>query len=177
MRTLLTGMLVLLVAGSVVAADWHETKSDKGGFKAAFPEKPEEETASENTPAGKIAIHTWTSESEDGKSAFIVMATDFPKQLVQFSKPQLLLDEARNGATQFLDKGKLRKEEKTKFGKYPARMLTIEGLSEEKPTVCRQRIVLAGPRLYQQILIYEKDAPVSDADSKKFFDSFELLEK
>ena len=176
MRTCLAAFLMTAMAATAAADDWEVTKSQEGNFKAELPGEATYSSQDQPTDAGTVQLHMYVYESEEGDTAYIAMYTDFPKGLSDAADPNALLDGAREGAVGSVG-GQLVKEEKVKFGKYPSRILTIEGEQDGTEMVIRQRLILVGNRLYQQIVASSKEDPAPEEDVRKFYKSFELLRK
>jgi hypothetical protein len=103
-----------------------------------------------------------------GNTSFLVTYVDAPPEVAKLP-PGPRIDKVRDANKG--DRGKVLEEKELSLGteKYPARDVLIQ-----TPAGClRNRIVIAGPRLYQVMIRGEKDVVTSDS-ATRFLASFEV---
>jgi hypothetical protein len=105
----------------------------------------------------------------DNSAFYAVAFVDYPKEAVASSKPDDLLDGARNGAVEKV-KGKLESEEKITMNGFPGRELRIAAPGDLKLSA---RIYMVKARLYQTIVVAPKAKEVA-GNTKRFLDSFKF---
>jgi hypothetical protein len=168
-----TFALLALTAGlgtTGLAADMPEYKqfaSSAGRYKVLFPGAVKTEAQDLKTDRGPLKLTIDSVEFGD-EAVFCVTFLDYPEEAAK-SDPVKRLDKIRDGNKGA--KGKVLTEKAVTVGpeKYPGR----EVLIEKPDAVVRNRIVLAGPRLYQ-VMIEGPKAFVTSADADRFFDSFQV---
>ena len=148
----------------IAKSDWKKFSPDNGRFAVLLPGKPTEETETEKTDDGTTVHHTFSLATETG--AFVVMYSDFPMDIT-IIKPDALLDEACKGLSTGGDQ--LLSQRRISLGAYPGREIEYK---TQNGTTGKARIFLVGQRLYQLHVAFPQAA-----DTKKFFDSFELMQK
>ena len=141
--------------------------STDGRYKGLAAGPVKTETTDVKTPGGTRKL-TLDSVELPGGIIFMVTYVDVPDDVAK-ADPGPRLDRVRDankGA-----EGKLISEKSTTIGeeKWPTREVVIE-----KPTgFVRNRIVAAGPRLYQVMIQGPKEF-VESKDADRFFDAFEV---
>jgi hypothetical protein len=168
-----TFALIALAAGlstAALAADKPEYKqfaSADGRYKVLFPGPVKTET--KELKADRHTLKLTIDSVEFGADAlYCVTFIDYPEEVTK-ADPVKRLDKVRDGNKG--PNGKLLSEKAVEFGpeKYPGREVLIE-----KPDgVIRNRIILAGPRMYQ-VMIEGPRAFVTSPDAERFFDSFQV---
>jgi hypothetical protein len=153
--------------GSDKLAPFKEFRSNEGRFTVLMPGEPKSEDQSADTSVGNVKMFIFTAGST--KVGCVVSYADYPEQLINATDPQKVLDVARNGAISNV-KGRLVRENKFDFHGLPARDVVIEMPNKIFVTT---RLILAGPRFYQLMLIAPKDNS-HEQDIAKFFDSFKI---
>jgi len=119
------------------------------------------------TDAGPVTLTLDTVELTD-EVTFLVTHLEYPAAAPML-EPAKRLDKVRDGIKGADGKVVSEKELTVGAEKFPAREVVIE-----KPAaVLRNRIVVAGGRLYQVILQGPKDY-ITGPDADRFFDSFEV---
>jgi hypothetical protein len=161
------GMWLCGTAGLAVGQEFKPFASSAGRYKVLFPGAVKSETI--EVPAGKdkIILTIDTVELRAGTS-FMVTFVDASDEIAkQPAGPRL--DKVRDG-NKGTD-GKVLEEKDLTVGieKYPARDVLIE----KRDGCIRNRIVIAGNRLYQVTVQGPKDV-VTSASADRFFDSFEV---
>jgi hypothetical protein len=98
-RGLLLSSLVLLgLCQAGQAQEWKETKSKEGNFKALFPTEAAPNSQDIPTALGKIKMYTFSSETDGGKIAYLVMYNDYPLGKLDVAAQEKILRDARDGA-------------------------------------------------------------------------------
>jgi hypothetical protein len=168
-----TFALIALVAGfapTAGAADKPEYKpfaSSAGRYKVLFPGPVKTEAQDVKTDRGALKLTLDSVELGDDVT-FVVTRIDYPDEVAK-ADPAKRLDKVRDGNKG--SDGKVISEKNLTVGpeKLPAREVVIE-----KPgVVLRNRIVLAGSRMYQVMIEGPKEFVIS-RDADRFFDSFEV---
>lgn len=165
MRKLVTVLAVLACAAGLSAQDEKKYTSKEGKFAAKFPGEPK---IVNQKAAGLDMVITIV---EKGKSGFAVIVADLPEVALKVGAEKVL----EGGETGMIanTKAKLTKSKELKFksngAEYPAR----EILAEKEDQHFRVTLVLAGTRLYQVLVVGEKDV-VNGKDADEFVKSFEI---
>lgn len=143
--------------------------SKEGRFTVLMPGQAEKETMNVNTPAGKLTIHLFSVEKPDGRY-FAVSYVDYPAAAVQGRDASKLLDGARNGAVSRVG-GKLIDEKKITVNTFPGREFRC---STRSSFFCRMKLVVVRNRLYQLIVVGDRQAIDSD-ESSRFIGSLAIV--
>ena len=149
------------------AARWRKFESKHGTFKVMFPGIPIETRSTIRTDMGNVASTRFTMV-EGTSVTYDVMYNDYPKAGVIKVNPQKLLDAARDGLV-YQTKGQLVTEKRITLGAVPGRDQEILGADGTRYWA---RLVLVENRLYQLMAVAR---PPAQADTRTFFDSFQLL--
>ena len=167
--------ILLLTAAFGSAAEEPKAKpvefaSKEGKFTVTFPDKPK--SGKNKIPVGDTEVTIYRETLEFEGCAFIVAYNDYPEGTLD-PKPQTVLENVRNG--NLGETGKIIDETIGKFGpdKLPMREFTF---SKDK-VFYRNRLVLDGDRLYQVMVVAEKEKDLTTAVADKLFDSFILDKK
>jgi hypothetical protein len=129
-----------------------------------MPGTPTQATRPVNTAVGPLDNHTFSTEVTSGW--YGVSYADFPDIALD---AEGVLDGARDGAVRNVN-GVLRSEQRIALGAHPGRDLVVEVPGR---AVVRQRIYLAGHRLYQLVVV--TDQPPNSPEIERFLNSFTLL--
>jgi hypothetical protein len=159
--------LCLPAAAQPPKPEYKPYASSAGRYKVLFPGPVKTDTREVKADFGTLNITLDTVELP-GEVTFLVTHLEYPAAAPKM-EPAKRLDKVRDG-NKGAD-GKVLAEKELTVGpdKHPAREVLIE-----KPSaVIRNRIVVAGDRLYQVMLQGPKDY-VTGADADRFFDSFEV---
>jgi hypothetical protein len=162
--------LVCLVVGlgSVAAqVEFKQYASSEGRYKAIFPGPVKSETF--DVSMDKIDLKV-TADSVElrGGTSFLVTYVDAPEDVAKSpAKPRF--DKVRDAIKG--EKGKVLEDKDLTIGdeKHPARDILIE----HGDTCVRNRIVIAGPRLYQVMIQGTKEV-VTSSSADRFLESFEV---
>lgn len=169
MRTRSFALLVLATClGSTAAqVDFKQYASSDGRFKVLFPGPVKTDTV--QVPSGTAELKVTIDSVElRGGTTFLVTYVDAPEDVAkQPAGPRL--DKVRDANKG--EKGKVVEEKELAIGmeKYPGR----EVLIQTADGYLRNRIVIAGARLYQVMVRGEKDV-VTSASADRFLTSFEV---
>lgn len=160
---------LLLMLPGCTSSKFVDFKSESGGFIVKFPGTPKEEKTTANTQAGPIEAISYSVSNN--KISYTVAYNDYPEELVKSSKPDDILNGARDGAVTNT-KGKLLNELIINLDNYPGRDFRYElsgGIG-----IVRQRIYLVNNRLYQIMTATESEDMFLNSITE-FFDSFRLI--
>jgi hypothetical protein len=173
MRTRTFALVVLVSAlGLTAAADTPKPEykpfaSSAGRYKVLFPGPVKTETTGVKTELGELTL-TLDSVDLTPEVTFLVTFIDFPASGAKV-EPARRLDRVRDGNKGAAGKVVSERDLTVGVEKYPGRDVLIE-----KPKAfLRNRIVVAGSRLYQ-VMIQGPRGFVTSPDADRFFDSFEV---
>jgi hypothetical protein len=160
-------LALLGVAAQPAALVFMPFASAGGRYKVIFPGPVKSETAEVKTPAG-VRVLTFDSVTLDDDVRFMVTYVDPPEDVTK-QPPGPRLDKVRDAAKGTDGKVVFDKEVVVGAEKHPGRDVLIE-----KPLYAvRNRVVIAGPRLYQVLVQGPKDF-VTGRDADRFLDAFEV---
>ncbi len=162
---LLVSGVIYLIKGGDKLKEFEEYYSADGRFSILFPGEPEESLQSVTTVAGQINLVMVSAGSK--KSGFVVGYADYPRNVVENSDPEKVLDGARDGAVRNV-RGQLTDETTLDFHGHPAREIRVE---VAKKTSIRSRLILIENRLYQ-VMVISQSARILNGKGSEFFDSF-----
>ena len=170
MRTRLFALVILFAAlGSTAAqVEFKQYASSDGRYKVLFPGPVTTEV--EEVMAGKATLKVTIDPVElRGGTAFIVTYVDAPEEVAKMAAGPRI-DKVRDANKG--EKGKVLEEKDLTVGmeKYPAR----DVLLQTPDGFLRNRIVIAGARLYQVMIRGEKKDIVTSISADKFMTSFEV---
>ncbi len=158
---------LLAVAAQQPALEFQAFASAAGRYKIIFPGAVKTETTEVKTPTGPRTL-TFDSVTLQNDVRFMVTYVDPPDEVAKLpAGPRL--DKVRDAAKG--DYGKVVTDKEIVVGaeKYPGRDVLIE-----KPLYAvRNRVVIAGPRLYQ-VLVQGPKEFVTGRDADRFLDAFEV---
>jgi hypothetical protein len=160
-------LALLAVGAQPPGAEFLPFASATGRYKTIFPGGVKTETTEIKTDAGPRTL-TFDTVVLAGDVRFMVTYVDPPEDVTKLP-PGPRLDRVRD-AVKGTD-GKLVSEKDVVVGaeKHPGREVLIE-----KPFYAvRNRVVLAGPRLYQ-VLVQGPKEVVTSRDADRFLDAFEI---
>jgi hypothetical protein len=169
MRTRTFALVVLLtcLASAAGQIEFKQYASTDGRFKVLFPGPVKTDTV--EVPSGKDKVKVTIDSVElRGGTSFLVTYVDAPEEVAkQPAGPRI--DKVRNANKG--DKGKVLEEKEVTLGaeKHPARDVLIQ----TPDGFVRNRIVIAGVRLYQVMIRGDKDV-VTSASADRFLASFEV---
>ena len=147
--------------------EFQQYASTDGRFKVQFPGPVKTDTV--EVPSGKDKLKVTVDSVElRGGTAFLVTYVDAAPEVAN-SPAGPRIDKVRDANKG--ERGKVLEEKEIVLGmeKYPARDVLIQ----TPAGYLRNRIVIAGPRLYQVMIRGEKDV-VTSASADKFLASFEV---
>lgn len=147
--------------------EWSQLKPRDSSFHVDFPAPPKEEAKKD--ARGNNTVQ-WTASIEGGAVAFIVAKTDFAGADPAKVDAKLILETV----------AKNQKDPKNlkdiKQNGFPGIEFQREESTGGKTLEFHHRVVMVGGRMYQQIVIAEKDK-AKPTDVERFMKSFEILEK
>ena len=161
------GLALLAVGAQPAALEFASFASTAGRYKIIFPGPVKTETTEVKTPAGPRTL-TFDSVTLDDDVRFMVTYVDPPDDVAK-QPPGPRLDKVRDAAKGSDGKVVLDKEVAVGAEKHPGRDVLIE-----KPLYAvRNRVVIAGPRLYQ-VLVQGPKEFVTGRDADRFLEAFEV---
>ncbi len=159
-------LLALPTAALAQAQTWLEYRPKGIGYRVEMPKKWVVSNQNVPTDLGPIAMHMATVDG--GSFAYMSIYSVFPKEHIDKTPAETLLDNARDGAVKNV-KGQLRSEQRLKVGGYPARHIVVDTATAR----VSQRLVLFGVKLIQTIYVGAAESE-SGPDPLRFFNSFAL---
>jgi hypothetical protein len=159
--------LVTILGAAAAQVEFKQYASTDGRFKVQFPGPVKTETV--EVPSGKERLKITVDSVElRGGTAFLVTYVDAPPEVAN-SPAGPRIDKVRDANKG--ERGKVLEDKPIEFGmeKYPARDVLVQ----TPAGFLRNRIVIAGARLYQVMIRGEKDIVMS-ASADKFLASFEV---
>jgi hypothetical protein len=159
--------LALLAVAAQPALEFQAFASAAGRYKIIFPGAVKTESSEVKTPAGPRTL-TFDSVTLANDVRFMVTYVDPPDDVAKLpAGPRL--DKVRDASKG--DDGKVVTDKEIVVGaeKHPGRDVLIE-----KPLYAvRNRVVIAGPRVYQ-VLVQGPKEFVTGRDADRFLDAFEV---
>jgi hypothetical protein len=159
--------IVTILGITTAQVDFKQYASTDGRFKVQFPGPVKTDVV--EVPSGKDKLKITVDSVElRGGTAFMVTYVDAAPEIAN-SPAGPRIDKVRDANKG--ERGKVLEEKELTLGmeKYPARDVLIQ----TPAGFFRNRIVIAGPRLYQVMVRGEKDV-VTSASADKFLTSFEV---
>jgi hypothetical protein len=160
-------VLVAILGLARAQVEFKQYASTDGRYKVLFPGPVKTETV--DVPSGKDQVKVTIDSVElRGGTAFVVTFVDTPADIAKMpAGPRI--DKVRDANRG--EKGKVLEDKELTLGteKHPARDVLIQTTDG----CLRNRIVIAGARLYQVMVRGEKDV-VTSASADKFLASFEV---
>lgn len=158
-----------LTTGTTVAAGPEEFTSKDGLFTVALPGKPKRESSKVAVGDDFIQVHRETQEV-DGV-AYVIAFNDYPAGSLD-PDGKKVLEGVRNGN---VGEGTVDEDTAGTFGKekYPMREFTF---TKDK-LYFRNRIILVKDRLYQVMVVAEKEEGLKAPAVKRMYDTFKLTKK
>lgn len=148
---------------------WMSFSSEEGRFTTRYPSSPKKEVLKAPSPIGEIP--TVMTAATLGDAFFAVAYSDYPKELIEASNRDAMLDGARDGAVNNVQ-GTLVKEDQITYAGEPARAFEATADKMGIKLKMHSRVFMKENRLYQVTIVYpttQKDVPLD-----KFFDAFAL---
>jgi hypothetical protein len=171
-------LVVLFLVAAVLTAcanrsEWQDLPISDAGFSVLMRGQPYYARQQQDTPAGKMTAHSYSSERPD--SYFAVGYTDYPLALVVGSPPDGLFTSVRDTWIRRIDGKLVATDNSLKLaGKYPGVEFAGEGTSKGAPAFVQGRLYLVDQRLYQVVAMGRKNE-VPQADVNRFLNSFRLI--
>ncbi len=174
-------LLILFVFCNIYATiaqsnDWFKVKDTDAAYIISYPQEPEKGSSDVPTDKGTVKMNTYTLQP-DGDDNLIYMssfteypASFFPNKLTSLEKQDEVLENSVNGAVNNT-KGTLVYQEKLYFNGYRGREIKIE---IDGGYIIKMKVILVGVKLYLAQVIYKGEND-DNANQKRFFDSFELI--
>jgi hypothetical protein len=138
--------------------------SKEGAFSAKLPAEPKTSSEDIDTAIGKVALHMFTVETNNGNDAYMIEYSDF--SVVPSANDAV--DAAINGQVGSF-KGKITADKKVTLNGWPGRSVTIEG----PDATCYSTAYMAGKRLYQVMFVMMKGETLP-SDVSEFLASFQI---
>ena len=160
-------MLLLAVSGLSFIAGTKAFKSKEGKFSIVFKQAPKESAEDVQTDVGNIKMYMFLLE-EGTTKAYMVAYCDYPKEMVEASDPNTILQGAKEGVLgQF--EAVVTSEDDKQFMGNTCKNFTASGETYHTS----YKMILVKNRLYQ-VGILSLDGPVAEHDTKDFIGSFKL---
>jgi hypothetical protein len=162
------------------ATEWETFQSDEGNFQVEMPDLPAIETQVLSSKIGELFMHMYIHEGVEGVDEnliYMVNYTDYPEKVINSNMEEVALDNyfrgSIDGAVSNME-GTLVEEKKITVLGYQGREVVVNYLNGV--AVVRMQTFLVNNRMYalQVITLAEND---NNASQKRFFNSFELLQK
>lgn len=166
-RTIAVMGLVVFLGTAVAQVEFKQYASTDGRYKVLFPGPVKTNLLDVTSDKTELKV-TIDSVELRGGTVFFVTYVDAPPEVAKLAAASRI-DKVRDANKG--ENGKVLEEKELTLGmkKYPARDVLIQ-----MPDAClRNRIVIAGPRLYQVMIRGAKDV-VTSASADKFLASFEV---
>ncbi|MFK7949077.1 MAG: hypothetical protein AB8G11_15920 [Saprospiraceae bacterium] len=175
---------VALAIASIAAtttniSDWEIFRFERGLFQIEMPALPAFSSQQLTTDLGDLKMSIFMHEGEEGiddNILYMISFTDYPADKINSKKmDEATLDEYYKGSVQGSVSnmgGKLLDEKNIELFGHEAREIKIDYLDGQ--AVMRMQILLVENRMYalQTVALADND---DNADQKRFFNSFELL--
>ncbi len=144
--------------------------SAEESFALWLPGKPTELVRQVSVPgAGLVRVRTISLSTP--KAVYVVVPTSVPES-VSLSNPDPFLDGVQAGFVAS-SRGKLVSSKSIKLGQYPGREIVVS-VGASKITV---HIFLGDKRSYQVMAVLPPGQPITDAQTTKVLDSFQILSR
>ncbi len=153
-----------------VVSDQSKYTSEEGNFKIAFPSEPTVTTEAVPTEIGDIQMKLFIYENGSDE-AYMVAYSDYPQVAIDAGDRKEMLRGSKEGVAGNIA-ATIEEEKDIEINGYPGVFFKAKG--PEFATV--YKLFLVKNRLYQ-VGILKASAYPSDADTKGFLDSFELIRK
>jgi hypothetical protein len=147
---------------------WKELKSARCKSAILFPGTPQEQKQQVPSDAGTLDAYLYILETPGGDGAYLLMCSDYPKDLMDKATPDAVLDRARDGSAKEME-GKVGAEKKITVNGFPGREFEISTAQ----FTYTARLVLAKHRLHQAVFIVKSDKGKSP-DTRKYLDSLKV---
>jgi hypothetical protein len=145
--------------------DWKEVTSTDGRFKVLMPAEPVQQTVKEEPPVGPITVYFSTVKyKSDG---FFAGWADLPP------KPPFATEDLLQGVAKRYDHATVKSSKEVTFQDNPGREFELESAGARKIV---GRLYVVKDRLYELLVIGDGPRPPAEAEVKRFFDSFQLLD-
>lgn len=167
MRTAAVLVALAVMTGAVAQPQGTPYTSPGGGFKAAFPGKPKDNTQTAKTKVGELKVHTATFATAEG-NVFLASQTEFPADTLAPDGLGTVFDGVRDGLKGKDGKVVSEKEVTVGEGKLPGREVVVDKGKQQT----RFRVTVRGNRLFQ-VAAVGAGPFVTGADATAFLDSFE----
>src|SRR4030042_4579780 len=157
-------LIVLLSVAGCKRVNWKEFSSANGKFSVMMPGEPQEQHETVKTAVGPVDLYMHILDV--GTSAYIVGYSDYPEDLIKNSEVNILLEGARNGAISNI-RGTLVNEKDISIAGNPGKEFNFSVPHRpELPNkgIGKSRIFLVGNRLYQCMVVGDKNTKNEDID-------------
>jgi hypothetical protein len=149
-------------------SQWRTVSPEGSGFTFSMPGKPKPMQQSVNTAAGTVKVYV--NLLDLGSTAYTVMYSDYPADVIAQSDPQTMFNNARDNMLKNRS-GQLLAERAISLNGYPGKELKVS-LSNNS-IVMIARMYLVKQRLYQAIVGTSPDRQ-SSPDINRFLNSMKL---
>jgi hypothetical protein len=152
---------------SMGQSQWKTVSPEGGGFSISMPGTPKPMQQSVNTAAATIKVYV--NLLDLGSTAYTVMYSDYPADVIAQSNPQTMFNNARDNMLKN-QSGKLLNERAISLNGHPGKELKV---SLPNNIIMIARMYLVKQRLYQAIAGTSPDRQ-SSPDINRFLDSMKL---
>ena len=150
---------------------WYSFVSSEGEFNCRLPGEPTKSIQKIPTLMGTVDNHLFMVPQNNGLTVYMVSYLDFPMS-PSLGDTDAILESSLSGAQQSIN-GKIKKRSKIKVNGYEGRQVSFAGSQNGQALEGQLRLVLAGGRLYQ-ILILGTPETFNEQNASKVFDSFQI---
>jgi len=166
----------ILVTSSFIINDWYVFESAK--FEIYFPNKPESDTTTSQTPNGNTIsyVHMYQSpeNSSDSNLIYVITVIDFPPQFLQArNTPNFevkFFDGLIDAALKTVN-GRLISEKPWSYKNYPGREIIIS--YQEDQAIIKTRILVVEDKSYAIQTMAYKGKEINQ-NAERFFNTFKL---
>jgi hypothetical protein len=149
---------------------WKQFSSTQGGFSVLMPGTPKQLRLSQQTQIGPIDVYGFVVDQNQKSVGYVVMYADFPVNLAQTVNPKQIFNSGRDRVLNMVQ-GKLVSQRDVRLQRYPGKEFTYEA----KGSIVKHRLYLVNRRMYQLIVVMDKNQQQSLSRSTTgFFNSFKL---
>jgi hypothetical protein len=144
--------------------------SEKGGFTVLMPGNPKQSKKTQPTAVGNIDLYMFLVDK--GDKAYFLCYSDYPKDMIENSDPNLILENGLKGAVNNIE-GTLIKKENITLDGCPGFEIAADGKKRGKLFELKARFFLKENRLYQVVVLAEKGKETTKMDD--FIKSFKFI--
>jgi hypothetical protein len=140
----------LLLAGCFNTLDWREYRSDEGHYSIMLPGKANHEKRVLTTPVGNVTMQMDSTSA--GDALFGVGYAEYPPAYLEKTSRGAILDQTRDALIKNIGARSF-SETPLAGEKWSGRSLHAEGRTGDKVLALDARLLFAGDRFYQVIVV------------------------